>query len=380
MKQADFDRLARQFTRAIKVRPGDHVWVEYLGSVAKKLADTLASHIDALGGFPLLVDNSAAFINHYIGAMSVDEIAAWGRKKLAAMQGMQCYIRISDDADKAKVKLPDDKDMALKTAVRLFTDYRINNTRWLVVAAPTQEFAAACNMSLRKFEKFYLQVNLVDYETMTEAVKPLEKLMTDGKTVRIASANQETDLHFSIAGIPAIPCTGSINIPDGECFTAPVRDLINGTIKFGPSNYDGQRFPWIKLKFEHGKIVDAQSSTAERTAALNKILDTDEGARYTGEFAINFNPYIKHPTGNILFDEKIDGGVHIAMGMCYDTAPNGNKSKVHWDMVHIQRPDYGGGELYIDDRLIRKDGIFVVPELLALNPENLMGVSKKLGS
>ncbi len=104
---------------------------------------------------------------------------------------------------------------------------------------------------------------------------------------------------------------------------------------------------------------------------LNRILDTDPGARYVGEFSINFNPFILHPTGSILFDEKIAGGIHMAMGNCYDDAPNGNKSAVHWDLVHIQRPDYGGGELYLDGRLIRKDGIFVVPELFGLNPENL---------
>jgi len=221
---------------------------------------------------------------------------------------------------------------------------------------------------------FYRDVCLVDYGKMTEAVKPLEKLMTEGKKVRIYSPAQETDLRFSIEGIPAIPCTGTLNIPDGECFTAPVRNSINGTIRFGPSSYDGQKFGFIRLLFKDGHIDEAEAENAERTARLNQMLDTDPGARYTGEFSINFNPFIRHPTGSILFDEKIDGGIHMAMGNCYDQAPNGNKSSVHWDMVHIQRADYGGGELYIDDRLIRKDGIFVVPELLALNPENLKAV------
>jgi aminopeptidase len=207
---------------------------------------------------------------------------------------------------------------------------------------------------------------------MTEAVRPLEKIMTEGKSCRISSPSQDTDLSFSIEGLGATPCTGERNIPDGECFTAPVKDSINGTIKFGPSNYDGQRFAFIKLTFKNGRIESAEAENAERTAMLNGILDTDAGARYIGEFSINFNPYVKHPTGSILFDEKIDGGIHMAAGRAYEgLTDNGNRSASQWDMVHIQRADYGGGQLWIDDRLIREDGRFVVPELQGLNPEQL---------
>jgi aminopeptidase len=207
---------------------------------------------------------------------------------------------------------------------------------------------------------------------MTGAVAPLQTLMTQAKTVRILSPAQHTDLSFSIEGLGAVPCTGEHNIPDGECYTAPVKDSITGTITFGPSNYDGQRFSFIRLTFEKGRIENAEAETVERTAMLNQMLDTDEGARYIGEFSINFNPYVQHPTGSILFDEKIDGGIHMAAGRAYEgIADNGNRSAVHWDMVHIQRPDYGGGQIWIDGRLIRENGRFVVPELSGLNPESL---------
>ena len=375
MDSSTLQRLAQQFmVNAVRTQPGDRIWVEYRGPKAQVLAEACAAKVEEIGGHPFLVDTGAAAINSAVGKLSAGNIAALGDEKLARMRTMQGYIRVDDDADQAKITLSADQMAQYKKALQAVNDYRVNHTRWLVTAAPTEELAAACGMRFADFEAFYRDVCLIEYGKMTEAVKPLEKLMTEGRTVRICSPSQDTDLSFSIEGIPAIPCTGTLNIPDGECFTAPVKDSIQGTIRFGPSVYDGQKFASIRLTFQDGRIEEAQAENAERTAMLNRMLDTDPGARYAGEFSINFNPFIRHPTGSILFDEKIDGGIHMAMGNCYDQAPNGNKSAVHWDMVHIQRPDYGGGELYIDGRLIRRDGIFVVPELLPLNPENLKAV------
>jgi aminopeptidase len=362
---------------AVKVQSGDNIWVEYKGAEAKALADVCAAQVRSAGGQPLLVDSSAATINSTVGPLSPEDLATLGQDRLATMKTMQGYIRVDDDADQAKITLPGSQMALYKKAMQPMVQQRVEKTRWLVVAAPTQQFATACGMTLADFERFYLDVCLLDYHAMSQAVKPLAKLMAGGKTVRIYSPAQETDLSFSIAGMPSVPCVGERNIPDGECFTAPVRESVNGTIKFGPSAYDGQRFAFIKLTFQNGHIDQAEAENPERTARLSEMLDTDPGARYVGEFSINFNPYVKHPTGSILFDEKIDGGIHMAMGYCAESTPNGNKSAVHWDMVHIQRPDYGGGELYIDDRLIRKDGRFVVPELELLNPEHLMKVSKQ---
>lgn len=361
--------------KAVKVEAKDNVWIEYQGSTAQKLAEVCAATVAATGAYPHMVDSGSDFINANISGLSDTEIEDYGLRMLEKMRTMQGYIRIKDDADQSKITLPPDKKKTYKTAMKPMVDYRVNNVRWLLVAAPTKEFAAACSMALAQFEEFYLNVCLVDYSKMTDAVEPLKKIMAEGKKVRIVSVNQETDLSFSIEGIGAKPCTGVRNIPDGECFTAPVKDSINGIIKFGPSCYEGQRFSFIKLAFKNGRIEVAEAESPERTAKLNEILNTDAGARFIGEFAINFNPYVLHPTGSILFDEKINGGIHMAAGSCYVEADNGNLSTVHWDMVHIQRPDYGGGEIWIDERLIRKDGLFVVPELLALNPENLMAAA-----
>jgi aminopeptidase len=179
-----------------------------------------------------------------------------------------------------------------------------------------------------------------------------------------------TDLRFSIKGIPAISCAGEHNVPDGECFTAPVKDSVEGYIQFNAETlYHGTVFNDIRLEFEKGKVVKATGSDDSK---INKILDSDEGARYIGEFAIAFNPYITEPMKDILFDEKIAGSFHFTPGNAYDMADNGNRSDVHWDMVLIQRPDYGGGEMWFDDVLIRKEGEFILPELKGLNQENLL--------
>ncbi|WP_312049560.1 aminopeptidase, partial [Exiguobacterium profundum] len=214
---------------------------------------------------------------------------------------------------------------------------------------------------------FYFNVCTLDYGKMDRAMDGLVELMN--KTDRVTLKGPGTDLSFSIKDIPAIKCSGQMNIPDGEVFTAPVKDSVNGVITYNtPSPYQGFTFENVKLTFKDGKIVDATANDTER---INEVFNTDEGARYVGEFAIGVNPYIQHPMKDILFDEKIDGSFHFTPGQAYDEAYNGNNSSVHWDLVNIQRPDYGGGEIWFDDVLIRKDGRFVIDALLPLNPENL---------
>ncbi len=251
------------------------------------------------------------------------------------------------------------------TCARPFKDLVINHRRWVLFEYPTQARAQRAGMPYDQYEDFVLQTASLDYVAMQRAVLPLKALMEKTDQVRILASG--TDLSFSIRGIPAVPCCGEYNLPDGECFTAPVRNSANGTITFNtPSQFWGQLYHNVRLSFRDGQIVEA--SADENTVHLNKILDTDAGARYLGEFALGFNPLIRDATCNTLFDEKIAGSFHLTPGACYDDAPNGNTSAIHWDLVQIQRPDTGGGEIWFDGRLIRKDGLFVLPELSALNP------------
>jgi aminopeptidase len=250
---------------------------------------------------------------------------------------------------------------------RVHHDIRVKKTRWVVLRWPNPSMAQSANMSTEAFENFYFDVCTLDYSKMSKAMQPLVDLMN--RTARVRLVAPGTDLNFSIKDIPAVGCDGKLNIPDGEAFTAPVKDSVNGTIQFNARTiYHGVVHDNVRLVFREGKIVEATSSNTE---ALNKVLDTDEGARYVGEFALGFNPYVTRPMLDILFDEKIAGSIHFTPGSCYDEAPNGNKSEIHWDMVLLMTPDAGGGEIHFDDKLIRKDGRFMLPELEPLNPENL---------
>jgi aminopeptidase len=248
------------------------------------------------------------------------------------------------------------------------SEVRVPKTRWVVLRWPTSSMAQAAGMGTEAFEDFYFQVCTgVDYAKMGAALKPLHELMD--ATDRVHISGPGTDLTFSKKGIATIPCDGRHNIPDGEIFTCPIRDSVSGVIQYNCDTiYRGTVFNNIRLVFRDGKIVEA---TGSDTALLNSILDADEGARYIGEWSIAVNPFITKPMKDVLFDEKIAGSFHLTPGQAYEEADNGNRSQVHWDMVCIQRPEFGGGEIYFDDTLIRKDGLFVLPELMALNPDQL---------
>ncbi len=246
-------------------------------------------------------------------------------------------------------------------------EIRVKKTKWVVLRYPNQGMAGQASMSTDAFEDFYFKVCNLDYSKMDRAMDALKKRLDNADKVRIIA--KDTDISFSIKGIGSQKCSGLRNIPDGEIYTAPIKDSVNGVITYNaPSIENGFKFENVSLTFKDGKIIKA---TANDTEKVNAIFDTDAGARYVGEFAFGVNPYITKPMGDILFDEKISGSIHFTPGCCYDECDNGNVSAIHWDLVQIQTKEYGGGEIYLDGELIRKDGLFVVPDLLCLNPENL---------
>lgn len=252
----------------------------------------------------------------------------------------------------------------LKKATEKSHDIRVSERKWVILNFPSPLDAHKANMTTREFEKFSLDVMTVDYRQMNKLIQPLKDLMDKTDKVRIVSPG--TDLTFSIKGMGSIPCTGEKNIPDGELYSAPVKNSVNGTITYNtPSPYQGNVYHEVSLEFKDGKIIKATCNGDNEK--LNEIFATDEGARYVGEFSLGFNPKILYPMGDILYDEKILGSLHFTPGQAYKDCYNGNDSGIHWDMVLIQRKDYGGGEIYFDDVLIRKDGIFVLEELKPLN-------------
>jgi len=251
-------------------------------------------------------------------------------------------------------------------------DWRVQKTKWCVLRWPSSSMAQQAKMSSEAFENFYFDACCMDYGRMSEGMACLETRMRNAEQVKISGPG--TDLKFSIKGIDAVACGGTYNIPDGEVFSCPVRDSVEGTITFNADTiYQGSSFSNVSLRFEKGKIVE--SSASSNSDKLVEILDSDEGARFIGEFAIAFNPMIREPILDILFDEKIAGSFHFTPGQAYEEANNGNKSQVHWDMVNIQRPEYGGGEIWFDGELIRQDGNFIPEDLQKLNPEYLLQTS-----
>lgn len=351
-----------------RVQAGDKVLIDYEGDCCKDLVRQLIKKVYTKGGLPYVDIRDSAVTRELLLSCSEEQITFMNECSLQKMKGMQAYIAIRAGGNTAELSdVPSDKLNMYYRLTSPTLDYRVNETKWVVLRYPNNSMAQLANTSLEAFEDFYFDVCTLDYSKMDRAMDALAALME--RTDKVHIKGPGTDLTFSIKDIPAIKCAGECNIPDGEVYTAPVKDSMNGIISYNtPSEEQGFTYENIVFEIENGKIVKATSNDNDR---INHLLDTDEGARYFGEFAIGVNPYILEPMKDTLFDEKICGSFHLTPGASYEDAPNGNKSAVHWDLVMIQRAEYGGGEIYFDDVLIRKDGIFTLPELACLNPENL---------
>jgi aminopeptidase len=352
------------------VKPGELVLIEAI-DVPHDFTKELVRVCAAAGGRPLVLLKSNEINRALMNVGTQEQWETIAHVEKEQMQRMACYIglrgnpNVSELADVATEK---QKLYELTVWNKVHRDIRINKMRWVVLRWPAPSMAQMAEMSTEAFEDFYFNVCTLDYAKMSRAMEPLKALMERTDKVRIAGPGG-TDLAFSIKGIPAKKCDGERNIPDGEVYTAPVRTSVNGVIHYNcVTVYRGVTHNDVRLVFKEGKIVEATSSD---TRALNEVFETDAGARYVGEFAIGFNPYCTKPMKDILFDEKIAGSIHFTPGQCYEEASNGNHSAIHWDLVLRQDPAVGGGEIYFDNVLIRKDGRFVIKELEGLNPEHL---------
>ncbi|CAG9622121.1 aminopeptidase [Sutcliffiella rhizosphaerae] len=370
MKDPRIQTLAKNLINySVRLQKGEKVLIENFG-LQKELVIALVEEAYKAGGHPFVSLKDVQVDRALLLGAEEDQYNMKADFEANVMSNMDAYIGLrSGDNINELSDVPDVKQKIQGSTVgkKVHRDIRVPKTKWVVLRYPNASMAQLAKMSTEGFENFYFDVCNLDYGKMSNAMDALVELMNRTDKVRITGKG--TDLTFSIKDIPAVKCAGEMNIPDGEVYTAPVKDSVNGTLTYNtPSPYQGFTFENVTLTFRDGKIVEASANDTER---INKIFDTDEGARYIGEFAIGVNPYIQHPMQDILFDEKIDGSFHFTPGQAYEDTWNGNNSDIHWDMVNIQRPEYGGGEIYFDDVLIRKDGKFVVPELEALNPENL---------
>jgi aminopeptidase len=354
---------------SVKVQPGENVLIEMIGD-ERELLKALVEEVAQRGGRPFVEITDKSVERALLRHATPEMMETWAAYDLERMKQMQGYIGIRSGNNVNE--LADVPSEHYKWYDRLYrhpihSEQRVKKTKWVVLRYPSPSMAQLAQMSTEAFEDFYFNVCNLDYAKMDRAMDPLADLMR--RTDKVQIKGPGTDLTFSIKGIGAKKCSGERNIPDGEVYSCPIRDSVNGTLSYNTQSvYNGFTFENVKFRFENGKIVEAAANDTDR---INALLDTDEGARYIGEFSLGFNPYILHPMKDTLFDEKIAGSLHFTPGQAYEDTDNGNRSSVHWDLVLIQRPDYGGGEIYFDDRLIRKDGLFVIPELQNLNPDAL---------
>jgi aminopeptidase len=350
-----------------QLKKGERILLDMI-DVPDEFSVELMRAVRAAGAIPVLEVRHTRVTREILRETNQEHATLLRDLELHRMKKMQAYIAIRGSSNANETSDVASDRMALYSKVlRPVLNYRVNKTRWCVLRWPTPSMAQAASMSTEAFEDFYFNVCTMDYRKMAKAMVPLEKRMKSADHVKIKGPG--TDLTFSIKGIGAKMCKGDRNIPDGEVFSCPVKHSVNGQIQFNtPTVYAGTKFESVRLEFEKGKIVGATANNAKR---LNEILDTDAGARYIGEFSLGFNPYILSPMCDILFDEKIAGSLHFTPGQAYEVCDNGNRSAVHWDMVLIQRPEWGGGEIWFDGELIRKDGLFVPKDLKPLNPSHL---------
>jgi aminopeptidase len=364
-----FERLAEGLVKfSTELAKGERVLIDAF-DVPDAIVVALVRAARRRGAIPYVQINRARIARELVLGATEAQIAPLAAIELERMQKMEAYIalrgseNIFENSD-----VPAEKVQLVSKLMKPVLDYRVGKTKWVVLRWPTAAMAQQAAMSTEAFEDFYFRVCTLDYQRMQPGMKALAALMKRTDRVRIKGPG--TDLNFSIAGIGAQECGGKRNIPDGEVFSCPVKDSVEGVIQYNaPTVYLGTSFDQIRLVFKRGKIVEATANTTKR---LNEILDSDPGARYIGEFALGFNPHILEPMRDILFDEKIAGSFHFTPGQAYASCGNGNQSQVHWDMVCIQRPEYGGGQIWFDDKLIRQDGRFLPASLHKLNPEYLL--------
>lgn len=366
-------KMAEQIVKkSLKLKKGEKVFIEGFSNSVKGLFNEVIKQTTEAGAIPFWYFNDNEFIKSFISNANETQMKEFGQFHAEIMAKCDAYVGIRGYDDMFMMSDVKEKQMHLYQQYfynPVHFDIRVPKTKWVVMRYPNNTMSALSRMSTTAFEDFYFKACLVDYQKMAKAMKPLQKLMDKTDKVRIVAPG--TDLSFSIKGLGSVICDGQANLPDGEVYTAPVKDSINGVIQFNTDTvYDGEYFSNIRLEFKDGKIVKGTSMA--NNDKFQKLLDLDAGSRYMGEFALGVNPYVTKPMLDILFDEKISGSLHMAIGNSYsDVTHNGNRSAIHWDLVLIQTPEWGGGEIWFDDKLIRKNGKFVVKELEGLNPENL---------
>ncbi|MCA9737679.1 MAG: aminopeptidase [Gemmatimonadetes bacterium] len=361
---------------SLGVQPGERVLLDFRGRSTEGLLGAMISAVTRAGGVPFPLFGTDAWHARFLEAAGESQVDSFGSVHETLMREMQCYVRVNGTDN--PFDLADVPDEARRWEreyymQRVHLNLRVPKTKWVVLRYPGDSMAQQARRSRASFADLYYDVCNLDWERFSRAMDPLADLMRKTNQVRLTA--KDTDVTLSIKDIGVVKCDGHMNIPDGEVFTAPVKDSVNGVITYNAGAlYAGTSWDWIRLTYKDGKIVDIEASND--VDKLREIFATDPGASYMGEFSFGLNPGLHEAIKDTLFDEKIYGSFHTALGQCYDTAENGNRSAIHWDLVCIQTERYGGGNVWFDGQLVRENGHWIHPDLRdVLSIEALSGAT-----
>lgn len=340
---------------SLGVKKGETVMIVASSEAAKPLVLEVYREVLKAGGHPLTSIGLEETVNIFFEHATDAQIKKLPETKLHEAREIDCFVNIRAPLNKKSLSNIDPAKSAMRSRVLSeISGIIVNDKRWVLVNFPTNALAQEAEMSLSEYEDFLYRATNVDWKAVEEREKSLKRVLDKGKIVRIVG--EDTDLTLSIKGRKAIPCFGERNMPDGEVFLSPVEDSAEGHIYYEmPAIYQGREVTGIRLEFKKGKVVNERADKNE--AYLKSVLNTDPGARFLGELGIGVNYGIKNYSKDILFDEKIGGTVHLAVGRSYERAGGTNKSAIHWDMIKDLRKK---GELYVDGTLIQKKGKFLI--------------------
>lgn len=365
MKDSRIATLAKQVIEySVSLKAGERILIEAWDG-SEDFVNEFVKAAQKVGAYPYVSLQNMSVTRNFIKGVTEESMKSWYEYEVARMKEMDAYVSIRRQENIYEYSDVPAKKMAVynKYHGMLHYGHRLPHTKWCVLRYPNAAMAQLAGMSTEAFEDYYFEANCIDYKKLNDIACALNKLCNRTDKVRIVAPG--TDLTFSIKGMcQTKSLCGIFNRPCGETGMNIVQGTANGVIRYNiPSSYQGYVFQDVELTLKDGIIVKAVSNNTE---LMNKILDTDGGARKIGEFAIGFNPMITKPITDTLFDEKMAMSLHFTPG-------NGreNPSAIHWDLVQSHAPENGGGEIWFDDVLIRKDGLFVIEELLDMNPDRL---------
>jgi len=351
---------------SIGVKPGDRVLVQG-GTVAAPLLKAVVKEILLAGGFPLTIAQVPDISRLAYEYGSDEQLQHIPEPMKVVFETYDSVISLmSAENTKAMSGIPPEKMALVSQAQSSLFGTMMKRTaegsfRWVGTLYPTNAYAQDAEMSLDEYADFVYGACLPDMDDPVgywRGVEAKQQKIVDWlnpkNTIRVEAPG--VDLRMSIEGRTFVNCCGERNMPDGEVFTGPVEDSVEGHVRFSyPTTYQGRKLEGVELRFEKGKVVEASAEKGEDF--LLKTIDTDKGSRYVGEFAIGTNKGITRATGNTLFDEKINGSFHMALGRGMPETGSKNESGIHWDMVCSL---VDGGKIWADDELFYENGKFKI--------------------